>query len=84
MKHVSCNDSYGTRQGSAFGQLRPIFAEAACAEPHTKTGRRRPRAATAAEPSGAFRGLPTIVASGLPGYESVNRIISIATGNLKW
>jgi tripartite-type tricarboxylate transporter receptor subunit TctC len=42
--------------------------------PHLKSGRLKALAVTTAQPSALFPGLPTITASGLPGYESVSLV----------
>ncbi len=46
-----------------------MFASASMT-PHVRSGRLRALAVTSAVPSALFPGLPTIAASGLPGYES--------------
>jgi tripartite-type tricarboxylate transporter receptor subunit TctC len=51
------------------GQVQLMFASASMT-PHVKSGRLRALAVTSAVPSALFPGLPTIAASGLPGYES--------------
>jgi tripartite-type tricarboxylate transporter receptor subunit TctC len=40
---------------------------------HVKTGKLRALAVTSIEPSALYPGLPAVAASGLPGYESVQR-----------
>ena len=40
--------------------------------PHIKSGKLRALAVTSAEPSALFPGLPTVAASGLPGYEAIS------------
>ena len=52
------------------GEVQVMFVTAASALPHVKTGRLRALAVTTAQPSALFPGLPTLAASGLPGYES--------------
>ncbi|MBI3937188.1 MAG: tripartite tricarboxylate transporter substrate binding protein [Betaproteobacteria bacterium] len=54
------------------GQVQLTFGIAAPVAPHVKSGRLRALAITSAEPSALFPGLPTVAASGLPGYESVS------------
>ena len=54
------------------GQLQLMFAVDAQALPHIKSARLKALAITSAQPSELLPGLPTIAASGLPGYESVN------------
>jgi tripartite-type tricarboxylate transporter receptor subunit TctC len=54
------------------GEIQLMFVPAASAAPHLKSGRLRALAVTSAEPSPLAPNLPTIAASGLPGYESVS------------
>lgn len=53
------------------GQVQLIFAVPNAVVEHGKTGRLRTLAVTSAQPSALLPGLPTVAASGLPGYESV-------------
>jgi len=62
--------------GSAFvdtmsGQVQIMFGSPGGAVPHIKAGRLRALAVTSAKPSKVMPDLPTIAASGLPGFESV-------------
>jgi tripartite-type tricarboxylate transporter receptor subunit TctC len=52
------------------GRVQVMFPVAAAAIPHAKTGRLRLLAVTSAEPSPLVPGVPTVAASGLPGYAS--------------
>ncbi len=52
------------------GRVQLMFTTASAAAPHIKSGRLRALAVTSAEPSPLAPGLPTVAASGLPGYES--------------
>ena len=52
------------------GQVQLMFASAGGVAPHIKSGRVRALAVTTAKPSELLPGLPTVAASGLPGYES--------------
>jgi tripartite-type tricarboxylate transporter receptor subunit TctC len=54
------------------GQVPLIFASAGSVVPHLKSGRVRALAVTSAQPSQLIPGLPTVAASGVPGYESVS------------
>jgi tripartite-type tricarboxylate transporter receptor subunit TctC len=54
------------------GQVQLMFPNAGAATPHVKSGRLRALAVTTAQPSVLAPGLPTMAASGLPGYESVS------------
>ncbi len=57
--------------GLLGGQIQLIFASAPSAAPNMKSGKMRALAVTGAEPSALVPGLPTVAASGLPGYEAV-------------
>ncbi len=52
-------------------EVQTMFAIASGVPPHIKSGRLRALAVTSAQPSALFPGMPTIAASGLPGYDSV-------------
>lgn len=52
------------------GRVEVMFPVAAAAIPHEKTGRLRILAVTSPEPSLLVPGVPTVAASGLPGYSS--------------
>ena len=52
------------------GEAQVSFPNAASAAPFMKTGKIRGLAVTTAQPSALVPGLPTVAASGLPGYES--------------
>ena len=54
------------------GQTQLVFPTAPLAAQHIKSGRLRALAVTSAEPSALVPGLPSIAASGLPGYESIS------------
>ena len=54
------------------GEVQLSFPSAGAATPHLKSGRLRALAVTSAQPSALTPGLPTVAASGLPGYESVS------------
>ncbi len=53
------------------GQVQMMFAVASSVAPHIKSGKLRGLAVTTAKPTSAFPDLPTVAASGLPGYEAV-------------
>ena len=48
--------------------------------PHVRSGKLRALAVTSAEPSALFPGLPTVAASGLPGFESIGLTVIFAPG----
>lgn len=52
------------------GQLQVMFASASSVAPHVKSGRLRALAVTSAKPSAVAPGLPTVAASGIPGFET--------------
>jgi tripartite-type tricarboxylate transporter receptor subunit TctC len=54
------------------GQVQMMFATAGSVATHLKSGSLRALAITSAQPSQLLPGLPTIAASGVPGYESVS------------
>jgi len=56
--------------GLLGGEVQLAFPGASTATPHVKAGRLRALAVTSAEPSALLPDLPTMAASGLPGFES--------------
>ncbi len=54
------------------GQVQLMFGTACTVAPHIKSARVRAIAVTSTEPSILAPGLPTVAASGLPGYESIS------------
>jgi tripartite-type tricarboxylate transporter receptor subunit TctC len=52
------------------GQVHLMFPPTGSGMPHVKSGRLRALAVTSAQPTALAPGLPTMAASGLPGYES--------------
>jgi tripartite-type tricarboxylate transporter receptor subunit TctC len=52
------------------GETQAMFASAGGVSSHIKSGRLRGLAVSGAQPSVLAPGLPTVAASGLPGYES--------------
>jgi len=53
------------------GQVQLMFATSGSIAAHTRSGRLRALAVTSAQPSPLVPGLPTVAASGVPGYEAV-------------
>ena len=51
------------------GQVQIVFATAGTVSSHVKSGRLRALAVTSLKPSALAPGLPTVAASGVPGYE---------------
>ncbi len=60
------------------GQVQLMFPTAGTVAPHLKSGRFRALAITSAQRSPLFPDLPTVAATGLPGYESVARFAVLA------
>ena len=58
--------------GLISGEVGLMFPNAGSAMPHVKSGRLRALAVTTAQPSALVPGVPTLAASGVPGYESVS------------
>ena len=54
------------------GRVQIMFPSMGSGIPHVKSGKLKALAVTTAQPSVLFPGLPTIAASGLPGYEFIN------------
>jgi tripartite-type tricarboxylate transporter receptor subunit TctC len=55
------------------GEVQLGFTNVGLGVPHMKSGKLRALAVTSAEPSALVPGLPTVAASGVPGYEAVGR-----------
>ena len=53
------------------GRVQMMFANSASVMPHVKTEKLKALAVTSAQPSELVPGLPTVAASGVPGYEAV-------------
>ena len=62
------------------GQIQVMFATASSVSQHVKSGKLRGLAVTTARPSELVPGLPTVAASGVPGYEaaSINAVFGPA------
>jgi tripartite-type tricarboxylate transporter receptor subunit TctC len=56
------------------GRVQLMFATAVVAKPHVVSGKLTALAITSAQPSALMPGLPTVAASGLPGYESASTL----------
>ena len=54
------------------GQVQVMFPTGPSAMPHVKAGRLRVLAVTSAQPSALVPGVPTVAATGVPGYEMVS------------
>ena len=60
------------------GEVQVMFATASGAGPQVKAGRLRALAVTSAQPSTLFPELPTVAASGLPGYDAASTMCVFA------
>lgn len=63
------------------GQVQLMMAPAGVAAPYVKSGRVKALGITSAEPSALAPGVPTLSASGLPGYESIAMQVLVAPAN---
>ncbi|MBI4191506.1 MAG: tripartite tricarboxylate transporter substrate binding protein [Betaproteobacteria bacterium] len=68
--HVPYKSGGGALNGLVGGEVQVSFLVAAAAIPQIKAGKLRAMAVTSAQPSELLPGLPTIAASGLPGYSA--------------
>ena len=67
---INYSSSGTTLNDLIAGQVQLMFAASGFVAPNVKLGRLRALAVTSATPSAVAPGLPTVAASGLPGYES--------------
>jgi len=58
--------------GTIAGEVQIYISDVGTLMPHVKSGKLRALAVTSAQPSATAPGLPTVAATGLPGYEVVN------------
>jgi tripartite-type tricarboxylate transporter receptor subunit TctC len=72
--HVPYRGNPAALKDLLAGQVQIMFSNAGSITPYVKAGRVRALAVTSAEPSALFPGLPTVSASGLPGYETASII----------
>ena len=61
------------------GEVQLTFADINLQAPHVKTGKLRALAVTSATPSTLVPNLPTIAASGVPGYEAIGMTVFVTT-----
>jgi len=62
------------------GRVQSMFATAAAAAPHVASGKLIALAVCSAKPSALMPGVPTVAASGVPGYESSATLGAFAPG----
>ncbi|MBV7481539.1 tripartite tricarboxylate transporter substrate binding protein [Bordetella sp. BOR01] len=70
IQHVPYRGSAPAMQDLLGGQVQVMFADGPSARPHLDGGKIRPLGVGNPEPSALFPGIPTIAASGVPGYEA--------------
>ena len=62
------------------GEVQMTMLDAGLLAPHVKAGKLKALAVSSAEPSALVPGLPTVAASGLPGFEAVGVTVILAPG----
>jgi len=70
IQHVPYRGSAPAMQDLLGGQVQVMFADGPSAMPHLDGGKIRALGVGNPEPSALFPGIPTIAASGVPGYEA--------------
>ena len=60
------------------GEVQLIFPTASSGGPYVKAGKLKALAVTSAQPSVLFPGVPTVAASGVPGFESISVVGMLA------
>jgi tripartite-type tricarboxylate transporter receptor subunit TctC len=78
--HVSYKGNAPSITALLSGEMQLMLGDAGIVAPHVKSGKMRALAVTTAQPSALVPGLPTVAASGLPGYEAVSMTGMIAPG----
>jgi tripartite-type tricarboxylate transporter receptor subunit TctC len=73
MVHVPYKGNAAAVTALVGGELQVVMLDASAVASQIKAGRLRALAVTSATPSVLFPDLPTVAASGLPGFESVGR-----------
>ena len=78
MVHVAYKGTGPALTALLGGEVHLMFAVPGSVEPHVKAGRVKTLAVTSRVPSALAPGLPTLSASGLPGYEATAMIALLA------
>jgi tripartite-type tricarboxylate transporter receptor subunit TctC len=81
MVHVPYQGNQPAITGLRGNEVQMAIFDAGLIMPHANAGRLRALAATSLQPSPLAPGLPTVAASGLPGYESIGLTGVLATGD---
>jgi tripartite-type tricarboxylate transporter receptor subunit TctC len=71
MNHIPYKGTGPAQTDTIAGQVQVLFSSTATALPHVKSGRLKPIGVTTAKRIPALPDVPTVVESGLPGYEVV-------------
>ncbi len=79
--HVPYKGSGPALNALIANEVQMEFGTATTVTPQIRAGKIKPLAVTSAQPSALFPGLPTIAASGVPGYESVTMYGMFAPAN---
>ena len=82
MVHVPYKGAGAALTALIGGETQLMFAVAGSATPHIKSGKVTALAVTSSQPSALVPGVPTITASGLPGYESVSMVSAFAPAKM--
>lgn len=72
IRHIPYKGNGPALNALIAGEVQVMFPNAVSVTPHVKSGRVRALAVTSPQPSPLAPGMPTVSASGLPGYESVS------------
>ena len=72
--HVPYKSSGSALNGLLGDEVQLMFATAGTVTPHIKSGKLKALAVTTAQPWVLAPGLPTVAASGVPGYESIQML----------
>ena len=78
MMHVAYKGGGPSLTALISGEVQLMFPTAGTVTAHLGSSRLRALAITSAKPSPLFPGLPTVAATGLPGYESVSQFAVFA------
>ena len=76
--HVPFKGTGPALNGLFSGEVQVMFPNAGSVMPHVKSGRLRALAITSAQPSALAPSLPTVAASGVPGYDAEARFAVFA------
>jgi tripartite-type tricarboxylate transporter receptor subunit TctC len=78
MVHVAYKGGAPSLNAMISGEVQLMFPTAGTVAAHLKSGRLRALGVTSAKPSVLFPTLPTVAATGLPGYEAISRFAVFA------